>query len=196
MTFAIQHIRIFLKEFLWQDRARELLFVPKIHLVRILCTCPLQAHPRSNYLPTHTTKTISQFLRALLGTDNASVATVRSSGLVTSVATGICNITVNANDNIAAKASTQWVLHCSRRIPSRSRTAKQLRFPASEDFRLSVGSVDALELLRSLREHSSTGSSYQIIARRLGIQDQPRQSRLQFLSARPTLRLPPMFPCK
>src|SRR5258705_3919260 len=39
-------------------------------------------------------------------TDNASIATVSSSGLVTSVATGICNITVNANDNIVAKAST------------------------------------------------------------------------------------------
>lgn len=39
-------------------------------------------------------------------TDNPSIATVSSSGLVTSVATGICHITANANDNIAAKAST------------------------------------------------------------------------------------------
>ena len=39
-------------------------------------------------------------------TDNAGVATVNGSGLVTGIANGICTITVAANDNAGAKAHT------------------------------------------------------------------------------------------
>ena len=55
-------------------------------------------------------------------TDNAGVATVNGSGLVTGVASGICTITVTANDNLAAKASTPVGVALLSRIPSQSQT--------------------------------------------------------------------------
>src|SRR6267142_1764819 len=130
-------------------------------------------------------------------TTDAGVATVSGSGLVTAVASGICNI----------KATAQWItsplwgrhpweLRYCRPIRSQSPTATMRPSAALAVSQPSIGLQGHLERPRSMQEQLSTASSWQITARRLGTQARPRQ--LSHLFTRVLLALPPrlMFPWK